>query len=94
MTFGVSSTRPTELRITNSPRVALNAPGPVKAVFLNIYVGEGLERANFTLWRYEEVQPFNLVSLGGGVRIEDNGQVIRFESPWQHLTVEAAWLAE
>ena len=41
MTFGVAAANPIELAITDSPRVNLNALGPVKAVFLNIYVGKG-----------------------------------------------------
>lgn len=106
MTFGVAADKPIKLAASDSPRLNLNATGPVKAVFLNIFTGEGqfLERANFTLSRYEEVQPFSLVvaTIGRnenftrqyGVRIEDNGMVIRFEQFWQDLTVEAAWLAD
>lgn len=106
MIFGVAASKPIDLAQTNSPRVNLNSPRPVKAVFLNIFTGRGqfLQRANFTLSNYEEVQPFILVmatigknenfSRTYGVRIEDNGLAIRFEQYWEDLTVEAAWLTD
>ena len=74
--------------------MTLDSPGPVKIVFVNVSLtgDPTFQRAHLTIWAPEAVHPFRFNYFDPivgkiyegyfrdyGVRLEDNGQVLRFE---------------